>query len=234
MLSVSIPTDEQKPVFKQCHAGMNIPTDPCKTTTRLQHHEPYATDNSVQNGNISVTNVKSNRGHVVGVGMYPQSYWTRDVAGNEAWCNFTIFVERRTCSSPPTPQNGTLLNQTCGNMYGSLTTYSCPVDQIIVGKRGIQCLATERWEQPEPQCSASACKIHFKAPSFGTFDNERCSAWDGVHVGASCAVRCDKGYQQQGPISAKCIAHQQWSENLEETKCLGRYYSFSIEYFNFY
>ena len=129
-----------------------------------------------------------------------------------------------TCPEPPVLINGSQVSQTCKNQYGSVTKYKCLNGLILVGKNNIQCQASSEWELPKPECKADACRITIKAPPFSRFQEERCSDWDAVRVGDECRVRCDEGYKLEGESQTSCVSREEWSDDLTDTKCLGKFW----------
>jgi len=72
-----------------------------------------------------------------------------------------IFAE---CPSLPNLENGDIVT-TNRNLYGSVATFSCHTDLLLVGNSIITCLEDKRWNGTMPSCNPKGiqCTLHPKS-----------------------------------------------------------------------
>ncbi|XP_059141737.1 uncharacterized protein LOC131929503 isoform X2 [Physella acuta] len=124
-----------------------------------------------------------------------------DLAGNKAYCNFTVTVGAILCQNPAfigLEENGTSLmvfNCPQGYVYGATCNITCSNGNAVVGSPGIFCRKNETlpgtgyWDygNAKPVCDSKFCSKQ-EAPTFGAV------ACDVINQQEVCTVLCKKNY----------------------------------------
>ncbi|XP_059140117.1 uncharacterized protein LOC131928191 [Physella acuta] len=124
-----------------------------------------------------------------------------DLAGNRAYCNFTVTVTALLCQNPAysgLEENGTSLmvfNCPQGYVYGATCNITCSNGNAVTGSPSIFCRKNETlpgtgyWDygNAKPVCDSKFCSKQ-EAPTFGAV------ACDVINQQEVCAVQCKQNY----------------------------------------
>ncbi|KAK2557468.1 Low-density lipoprotein receptor-related protein 6, partial [Acropora cervicornis] len=171
---------------------------------------PVATDNSgltpKVTSNFQSPQTFSQGNHVI-------TYTAEDKSGNKATCTFTVKVIVIYCASLSVTPGGPLRMTSCGNYYGAMCNFSCPLGHRMNGSSIVTCSASGNkppgfWDNPLPTCQENRC-VALPTPPNGL--KTGCSDPSTEQYGTVCSFSCKAGYKLTGSSKRQCLQNETWS-----------------------
>ncbi|RWS22939.1 P-selectin-like protein, partial [Leptotrombidium deliense] len=119
------------------------------------------------------------------------------------------------CPALRPPLNGQISGN-CSNkaVSGSQCKFSCDSGYALKGSDILTCSAKGNWDQAAPKCVQEqqdpTCPA-LDAPEHGAKGG---ACFEGARVGASCAFKCDDGYELTGKETLVCQADGNWDDDV--------------------
>lgn len=120
------------------------------------------------------------------------------------WTNLPPTCTQVGCGPPPSPTNGSV-DFSAGTNTNEIATYSCDPGFGLTGSTTTQCLLTDLWSNPPPNCTLVECGA-LNAPDHGSVDTS-----NGVTYQDIAVYSCNEAYRLSGSNTTACQSNGTWS-----------------------
>lgn len=200
-----------------CPSNMNARLRRCEDKATIFYTMPTATDFS---GLVPVHPVEK-LPVLLPSGVHSRNFSAVSRSGQKANCFFTITIPPNTCPDLDVPENGYILSQACGILYGSIITFACEDKYILEGNRTRRCDDTREWSGAQPTCRPAQCPRPLDDVANGGISPSICKH-DDISAGTTCKVHCKDGFSLEGDAESICTASEVWDVDLRSSLCKGK------------
>jgi hypothetical protein len=164
---------------------------------------------------VEVSGVQEVMPVILTPGSYARVFTAVDGSGNQQQCSFQIHITSPSCEEPKKPDGGAV-TLSCGLKYGSVASYSCSGDALVIGQIKSTCQVGGQWNNPAPVCSTSGCIM--SQPDHGQWQPASCAGF-AVAPSTTCTLTCDDGYEIIGKSTTTCTDKNTFSDDLSTFVC---------------